>query len=249
MRVGHTGMTPKQVADNIVSVVYHAVSKIPGGIANVQTIYIRGNETVAIPLYQAVPSKNDEINLSSLIVESQPRKRAKLGPHARVAVPARRGSQSDEAGKSIKRSSKQGLRNDSQLSSLSNKKENKNKGMNKDTRRKEQQPGGKNSRRKALQKEKKVTSRLPNTKPTETSKETAPKTSSSPHTQKHTKKQSKGKGSSEMTKNAAKPLNEKAISKDTKQKTRGNLTKKKQFSSTTSSMSNKNGRKVKTSIA
>lgn len=59
LTVGHSGMTAKQVAENIDAVVKHLVTVIPAGWSNIRGLHITTMETTSLPLYVDLSSGDD----------------------------------------------------------------------------------------------------------------------------------------------------------------------------------------------
>jgi len=62
VRVGHSGLTPQQISENIDAVSKHIVTLVPGGWRNVKSFYITTTATTSIPLFVSTTSAN-EVNL------------------------------------------------------------------------------------------------------------------------------------------------------------------------------------------
>merc|ERR1712002_353092 len=60
--IGHTGMTPQQITENIAAVVSHMITVIPGGWPNISGLYVTTTKTTSIPLYVSTTS-SDKVEL------------------------------------------------------------------------------------------------------------------------------------------------------------------------------------------
>merc|ERR1712025_355515 len=60
--IGHTGMTPQQISENISAVVSHMITVIPGGWPNISGLYVTTTKTTSIPLYVSTTSA-DKVEL------------------------------------------------------------------------------------------------------------------------------------------------------------------------------------------
>jgi len=68
--VGHTGLTPQQITENIDAVVKHMVSIIPGGWPNISGLFITTTKTTSIPLFFSTTSA-DQVKLPPDVVQKK----------------------------------------------------------------------------------------------------------------------------------------------------------------------------------
>jgi ribosome biogenesis protein UTP30 len=55
LRVGRSGMTPEQLQQNVAAALAGAAERIPRKWANIQAVYLKAAESVALPLWQTLP--------------------------------------------------------------------------------------------------------------------------------------------------------------------------------------------------
>ena len=61
VRIAHTGMEVDEIVANVMSGIKHAVEKIPRKWKNIQGIYLKTVDSVALPLYNALPDPSFKI--------------------------------------------------------------------------------------------------------------------------------------------------------------------------------------------
>mmetsp|Transcript_21030 Transcript_21030/g.46158 ORF Transcript_21030/g.46158 Transcript_21030/m.46158 type:complete len:299 (-) Transcript_21030:363-1259(-) len=84
IRVGLSGFNAKQLVENIHSVVSQAVEHIPKKWSNVQGVFIKTAESVALPLYQCLPEQGSKISLDGA-EEGKPAAAGKVQPKTAAA--------------------------------------------------------------------------------------------------------------------------------------------------------------------
>ncbi|KAK7575961.1 hypothetical protein V9T40_012247 [Parthenolecanium corni] len=59
LQIGHLGMSPKEIAENIISTGFYIMKYFPGGWNNIRSLHIKGQRTPVVPLYMSLISPND----------------------------------------------------------------------------------------------------------------------------------------------------------------------------------------------
>ena len=60
VKVGTSGMEVAKVAENAIAAIDNLVQHVPRKWSNVQSIYMKTNESVALPVYNALPDPEEE---------------------------------------------------------------------------------------------------------------------------------------------------------------------------------------------
>ena len=56
LRVARAGMPPRQIVRNVLAAAQGAAGAVPRKWANVQSLYLKTSESVALPIFTALPS-------------------------------------------------------------------------------------------------------------------------------------------------------------------------------------------------
>jgi len=112
VKVGRTDFTPKQVAENTMAAIRGLIQKVPRKWKNIQSMHLKSTESIALPIYNALPQVNAamadmaEEEEEEAVVESTTSKKTKTKGKKSSSKSSKRARDTKEEEVAVKKSNK-----------------------------------------------------------------------------------------------------------------------------------------------
>ena len=112
VKVGRTDFTPKQVAENTMAAIRGLIQKVPRKWKNIQSMHLKSTESIALPIYNALPQVNTamadmaEEEEEEAVVETTTSKKTKTKGKKSSSKSSKRARDTKEEEVAVKKSNK-----------------------------------------------------------------------------------------------------------------------------------------------